>query len=231
MEWFDFDRIYNQTSSGSGLACVDERVSSESQPCNVAREVYVPVAREGAPSPVREMSTMTHVDDFPFVMEKLFSHAEVTETPVVSRAEEEAYMVRAKSVEDGCVHAHNCECMRMFSGEERFVMKRLVVAGERSDLCVLCTRMEVLRLYLDARANGIIPKRPLQPYRNIVGVVGEYDPKDCIDCESVEFSGVSEPFIMYSRAHYRSVLYDGERRVVQDLTDFRRGAAHCTDAL
>lgn len=129
MEWFDFDRIYNQTSTSSGLASVDERVSCESEPCNVAREAYVPVGRGGAPSPVREMGTMTHVDDFPFVMAKLFSHAEVTDTPVVSRAEEEAHMVRAESAEDGCSHAHNCECMRMFSEEERFVMKRFVVGG------------------------------------------------------------------------------------------------------
>jgi hypothetical protein len=174
---------------------------------------------------------MTHVEDFPFVSEKLFEPTAAYDTPVLSRADEEEQMVCAESIEEGCSLGHECECMKMFPQHERFVMKRMTIHGTLTDLCVLCTRLEVLRMYLNARSNGIIPKRSIQPYRNIVGVLGEYDMRDCIKCDDTSFSGVREPFIVYSRDHYRSVVYDGVRRVVQDLTDFREGAAHATLAL
>ena len=96
-------------------------------------------------------------------------------------------------------------------------------SGVSLDTCVLCTRMETLRLFIDARANAVIPQRMIQPYRNIVGTKGEYDIDDCISMEGELFHGVMDPYIFYTREHYRSVRYDGVRRVVQDMEDFRDG--------
>lgn len=216
MDWWDFDQVYNETSASNTLAWVSKRVGCSDAPDNVLRESYTRVAPRANVS-TADACTMTHVEDFPFIKDKLFQPTATTSIPVMSRREEEVQMVVG---EPACSRGEHCECMKMFSADKRFIMKAMEINGEQTDLCVLCTRMEVLRLYIHARANAIIPSRMIQPYRNIVGVKGEYDMKDCIGIGP----GIRDPFIFYARAHYRSVLYDGELRVIQDMSDFRQGA-------
>ena len=225
MEWFDFEQIYNGTRERSSLMWVDERVQCKSNtPNNVISESYVPTGAVKMGVGV-STGTMTHVDDFPFMQSKLYSPTHITEIPVVSRAYEESFMVEAGG-ERPCARGEHCECMRAFAVKDRFIMRAFELPdGTSFDTCVLCTRMETLRLFIDARANAVVPARTVQPYRNIVGVVGEYDIKDCIMMDGQLFYGVLDPFVLYSRAHYRSVLYDGDRRVVQDFADFRDGAS------
>jgi hypothetical protein len=225
MEWFDFEQIYNGTSDTSTLEWVDQRVQCKGEtPNNVIAEVAprrpfgaVEIDGGGGVS----VGTMTVVDDFPFIQSKLYEPTVVTETEVVTRAYEESYMTANGPP---CANAQNCECMQAFEGKERFIMRQFTLpSGVSLDTCVLCTRMETLRLFIDARANAVIPQRTIQPYRNIVGTKGEYDIDDCISMEGELFHGVLDPFIFYTREHYRSVRYDGVRRVVQDMEDFRDG--------
>ena len=220
MEWFDFDQIYNEIHKDSKLLWVDERIQCKGEtPNNVIAESYVPTAPISCSTAT--VGTMTHVDDFPFMQAKLYEPTHVTDIPIVSRAYEESYMVEA-GLNDACARGEDCECMRAFSDRDRFIMRAFTLPdGTPLDTCVLCTRMETLRLFIDARANAVIPARVVQPYRNIVGVAGEYAITDCMLMDGELFYGVMDPFVFYSRAHYRSVIYDGQRRVVQDMVDFR----------
>ena len=215
MDWFDFDQVYNDADASTTVAWVNKRVGCSELPDNVLHESYIPVSSSVCKV---DASTMTHVEDFPFIQDKLYEPTEAFDIPVMSRKQEEDQMVKGGLFP--CSRGVHCECMRMFPPDERFIMKAMKIGEDQTDLCVLCTRMEVLRLFIHARANAVIPARVLQPYRNIVGVEGEYDMNDCITLGH----GVREPFIFYTRAHYRSVFYDGERRVVQDMQDFRHGA-------
>lgn len=227
MEWFDFEQIYNGTGDASTLEWVDQRVQCKGQtPNNVIAEVAPYTNSSGGGLQTSEvtsvdMGTMTAVDDFPFIQAKLYEPTAVTDIPVVTRAYEESFMT-AKG--PPCANAHLCECMQAFKDKERFIMRQFTLPnGDALDTCILCTRMKTLQLFIDARANAVIPQRTIQPYRNIVGVKGEYDIDDCISTEGELFHGVIDPFIFYTREHYRSIVYDGVRRVVQDMEDFRDG--------
>ena len=219
MEWFDFEQIYNGTGDTSTLEWVDQRVQCKGQtPNNVIAEV---APRTPNTVPTTDVGTMTAIDDFPFIQAKLYEPTAVTDIAVVTRSYEESFMTARGPP---CANALECECMKAFADKERFIMRQFTLpSGEKLDTCILCLRMETLRLFIDARANSVIPQRTIQPYRNIVGVKGEYDIDDCISMEGELFHGVVDPFIFYTREHYRSIVYDGVRRVVQDMEDFRDG--------
>ena len=84
----------------------------------------------------------------------------------------------------------------------------------------MCVRVNVLELYLDAKSKSVIPERPIQPYRNIIGVKNEYSKNDCI---SFEDGHRIEPFVMHVDNKYTVTTHHGRRRVIQSgYGDFRQ---------
>ena len=220
--WGELDEIYNQ-----------KRYNEETD-----QTMKKKVAMRHSSFPIATGTIVTNIEDFPFLED--LKYVSLTSEPrhaqVVSRAHEEAYMVEARGI-DACSRSSCCECYLMFG----YTMRKFVTPDEEeSGLCVLCIRIGVLQLYLDARANAVIPTRAIQPYRNMVGVEGEYSSADCICAHLRETpqrasdagDHIIEPFVMHVRSKYDSIKVNGEWRVIQSgygtskkpfYVDFRNG--------
>ena len=209
LEWNDFDEIYNTKishrvppSNGGGRDVSNRKLESAEDVCLIST-----------------------IDDFPFVRNILYNAvtSKLRRSPVVSKSYEEAFMVEG-SGHNACKNTINCECFKMFG----YVMRRFQIPSDASDasdkrasindckLCVLCIRNSVLALYLDYRSKSMIPTRSIQPYRNIIGVRGEYTVTDCIQLEDDNKGGhLIEPFVLHVRTKYDSRVIDGVQRVFQ----------------
>ena len=198
--WCELDEIYNQkqfvsTSEGGG--------SAENIHCSKLASTRV--------------SNICHIDDFPFIRSALYTKitSGPTLVPVVNRSYEEAHMVECVGHDDACQNGVECECFRLFG----FIMTRFIVPScEHSTVCILCHRINVLQLFLDTRAAGVIPTRSIQPYRNIIGAKHEYDIEDCIcmGSGSLRSSGpIIEPFVLHARHKYSAIQTSGGYKVLQ----------------
>lgn len=195
---FDFDEIYNQNSTYVAPDDENRRLMNS-----------ITMKRHS-------IDTICNLDDFPFAQSKIYARrtSEPRRSPPIRRAYEEAYLVEGVGNE-GCTRGDACECVSMFGFTlRRFDFPELDCGGQ----CLLCIRVGTLALHLHAEINDIQPHRSIQPYRNIIGVAGEYSERDCI---SVTIPG-SEPFILHVREKYTEEIFNGLRRVIQSgYSDFR----------
>lgn len=198
--WCDFDEIYNGSSSTTGSK-PRRRVPLENT-CTA-------VPPETNPNP---HAMICSLDDFPFLRRPIYAEctSKPKRAPVIKRSYEEAFMIEGVGA-TGCSNGDRCECARMFG----FTMRTFCMPDgtDYAGLCLLCIRINVLGLYLDAKKNSIIPQRPIQPYRNIIGVRGEYSDKDCI---ALDDAHRIEPFVLHVSHKYDVSHINGIRRVVQN---------------
>jgi hypothetical protein len=75
-------------------------------------------------------------------------------------------------------------------------------AAAAGDLCVLCLRKQTSVAFYTLRACGETPERVVQPYRNVIGVPGEYALGACLAVSPRRFEGLSGPFVRHERHHY-----------------------------
>lgn len=208
MEWSDYEEIYNSPHASTS--------SHESCESMILRNSHV--------EPSVRKYTMCHVDNFPFARSKIYASltSKSSKCSVVSRAYEDAFLVEA-SGSNACVNGEHCECVNMFG----FTLQRFCLPGATCDttanMCVLCIRASVLSIYLDVKASGVTPKRRIQPYRNIIGVIGEYRIDDCVSIIPFDDGHIMEPFVLHSREKYSECSsQSGRRRVSQSgYSDFR----------
>ena len=195
MDWVEFEEIYNQNRP------TDDSCSSHSKIKLRNTKVSVPFST----------ATVCNLDDFPFARDKIYSKctSKPCRSPVLSRSYEEAYLLEGGGV-NGCVNGNSCECVKMFG----FTLRRFQMPNEAEigGMCLLCVRNSVLKLYIDAKSNGIIPERSIQPYRNIIGVKGEYTINDCIACDD---GHRIEPFVLHVANKYSETVINGVHRVIQ----------------
>lgn len=209
MEWSDYEEIYNSTGS------------STSTPSSYG---HIFLKNAHVSSSIRAYA-MCDMDIFPFARSKAYTvlTSQPCQCLVVTRAYEDAFLVEASGV-NSCINGEHCECVNMFG----FTLQRFCLPGltcdDTANMCVLCIRASVLELFLDIKASGVTPKRRIQPYRNIIGVVGEYILDDCVSILPLHDGHILEPFILHSREKYQECSSsNGRRRVVQSgYSDFRQ---------
>jgi hypothetical protein len=137
--------------------------------------------------------------------------------PVVTRAHEERFMRPVRPGETPCTRAAQCEgrliahCLLgdpdrgfvcpVFRAEEE-EDEDAAAAAAAGDLCVLCLRKQTSVAFYTLRACGETPERVVQPYRNVIGVPGEYALGACLAVSPRRFEGLSGPFVRHERHHY-----------------------------
>ena len=197
--WCDFDEIYN------GTLC--RKTTKHDRHVRLTNSC---VAVEPSSNPNPD-AMICNLDDFPFLRQRIYSEStsKPKRAPVIRRSYEEAFMIEGVGA-NGCSNGHRCECVRMFG----FTMRtfRMPDDTDYAGLCLLCIRVNVLGLYLDAKKNSIVPQRPIQPYRNIIGVRGEYSKRDCISCDDAHRI---EPFVLHVAHKYGLTSVNGIQRVIQ----------------
>ncbi len=96
-------------------------------------------------------------------------------------------------------------------------------SGERKPaahgLCLMCLRFDTTTAWLRATAAEAPVADIIQPHRNTLGVPGEYSAHAAIPRASGRFSGITDPFIIFSRTKY---AWAGPGRLRQRGVDFRR---------
>jgi hypothetical protein len=150
--------------------------------------------------------------------------------PTVTRAREELFMRPARPGEAPCARGAQCEgrlvahCV-LGDPDRGFVCpvfraEDAAGGGTAGDLCVLCLRKQTSVAYYTLRARGETPTRVIQPYRNLVGVAGEYALGACLAVSPRRFEGLSDPFVRHERHHY---AYEADPPRLRQLgVDFRR---------
>jgi hypothetical protein len=155
--------------------------------------------------------------------------------PTVTREYEERFMVAPKPGDVLCSEGENCECARI----AQFLHSPLGFIGrafythpnnrpQKPSRCVLCLRKHTALAYYAVKSRGEIPKTILQPYRNHIGVPGEYLASACIYPSSKHFDGITDPFVRHERHHYTyHENDDGVRYIQQRNVNFPPPPALC----
>ena len=138
----------------------------------------------------------------------------------VQRAHEEAYMRPPATGETACARGTACEgilvakAQGLVSRGFTCVAFRLPSGAPCGDgtLCVLCLRKEVSTCFYLAKARATTCDVVMQPYRNQIGVAGEYCGAACIYPGQRVFQGVTDPFVRHERHRYSYV--DDPPRIV-----------------
>lgn len=151
---------------------------------------------------------------------------ERAKTEVVPRAYEERYLREPTGKDRPCVMGDHCHGLNLpHVRENAFILREFLLPSQEEEykrsgklpqerqLCLLCKRSEILRAFVNVRADnmGVKSHMILQDYRNIVNVPGEYHLKDCILSSPTIYQGLLDPVVKHTRHAYRLKVIDGVR--------------------
>lgn len=142
---------------------------------------------------------------------------------LVNKSYEDSYLRPPSGDEERCVCGESCEAwlVAKLRGCAGFtpVRFRIPNRGSSEKFCLLCLRKHVAYAYYDIADRDGYAGNVIQPYYNMIDVVGEYR-KECVlfPTSPTKFQGIVQPFVRYERHHYDYV--DG--RLVQVNVDFFR---------
>lgn len=144
----------------------------------------------------------------------------------VSRSYEEEMLREPKGCERQCLMGNKCEGLNISQAKDRvFILREFLLPSEQAEyektgkypnevrLCVMCKRVEILRAFINIKADtmGIKHDSILQDYRNLVNMKGEYRLQDCILSSRHVFEGIIDPVVLHIRSAYRLVEKNGLR--------------------
>ena len=113
---------------------------------------------------------------------------ERTKVQTVSREYEENFLREPQSNERGCPLGTACESFEM----GQFVCREFLLPSQLNEynrtsslpkypqLCLLCRRSEICKMYINSRADNSPTAAVISDIRNLVGIPGEYDIKQCL---------------------------------------------------
>lgn len=151
---------------------------------------------------------------------------ERAKTEVVPRAYEERYLCEPTGNQRPCVMAQQCQGMQLpHIRENAFVLREFLLPSQEDEwkrsgklpqerqLCLMCKRAEILRAFVNVRADnmGVKSHMILQDYRNLVNVPGEYMLEDCILSSPTIYQGLLDPVVMHVKNAYRLKTKNGVR--------------------
>ena len=144
----------------------------------------------------------------------------------VSRKYEEEFLREPKSNERQCLMGNKCEGLNISQAKDRvFILREFLLPSEQTEyektgkypnevrLCVMCKRVEILRAFINIKADtmGIKHDALLQDYRNLVNMKGEYRLQDCILSSRHVYEGLIDPIVLHIRSAYKLVEKNGVR--------------------
>jgi hypothetical protein len=144
----------------------------------------------------------------------------------VSRKYETEFLREPKNNERQCLMGNKCEGLNISQAKDRvFILREFLLPSELSEyektgkypnevrLCVMCKRVEILRAFINIKADtmGIKHDSLLQDYRNLVNMKGEYRLQDCILSSRHVYEGIIDPVVLHIRSAYRLIEKNGLR--------------------
>ena len=149
---------------------------------------------------------------------------------VVRRDYEERYLREPTGDERKCALDENCQGLQIdHARDHAFILREFLLPSQEEtwkrtgqlpadrQLCLMCKRAEVLRAYVNIRADnmGVKTQATLQDYRNLVNVPGEYMLDDCICSLPHRYQGLLDPIVKHKKNAYRVRTINGLRHYEQ----------------
>ena len=144
----------------------------------------------------------------------------------VTREYEEEFLREPIGSERKCVLDSACEGLKiMMARDKAFILREFLLPSEKREmdasskcrperrLCLMCKRKEIARAWTNIRSDGKGMREDciLQDYRNLVGVKGEYNLRDCLVSSRHTYEGIVDPLVLHMRSGYRIVEKNGVR--------------------
>lgn len=148
--------------------------------------------------------------------------------PVVEvshRSYEEEFLREPKQNERPCVKGDNCEGLCISTTDKGFVLREYLLPSQYKkflqtntlpdspQLCLLCRRAAVTRLYVNYRADGdtFASGTLISDIRNYVAVTGEYCLEQCLLPTGHQYVGLYDPVVHHVRKHLVAKRISGIR--------------------
>tara|TARA_Y100000817_G_scaffold302288_2_gene283116 strand:+ start:78 stop:908 length:831 start_codon:yes stop_codon:yes gene_type:complete len=161
----------------------------------------------------------------------------VTDRPVVEcchRSYENEFLREPKRNERACCN-DNCEGLHITTTDEGFVLREFLLPSQfkrfletkelpkMRQLCLMCRRAEVARLYVCMRADGDTSSALISDMRNFGSVAGEYCLDQMLLPSTTNKVGLFDPIVAHCRKHYTLTKIGGIRYYAQ--TGYRKPVA------
>lgn len=146
--------------------------------------------------------------------------------PVVEvshRDYENEFLREPKRNERPCCKGEACEGLRISTTDEGFVLREYLLPSQYKrfletkelpkmpQLCLMCRRSEVARLYVSMRADKSTSCALISDLRNFASVSGEYDISQCLLPSTNNNIGLFDPVVHHVRKHYTLTRIGGIR--------------------
>lgn len=137
-----------------------------------------------------------------------------------TRAYEDSFLREPVGPERACARDQLCEGTQL-TGFDGFVLREFLYPGQSApqerQVCLLCRRYEISRMYFKYETNvsSPVPDVRISDHYNLVGVAGEYDIRDCI-VSGENFTGLPMPVVLHIRSAYSSYTKDGVKCLQQN---------------
>jgi len=148
--------------------------------------------------------------------------------PVVEvshRSYEEEFLREPKQNERPCVKGDNCEGLFISTTDKGFVLREYLLPSQYKtflqtntlpscpQLCLLCRRAAVTRMYVNYRADGDACSNGaiISDIRNYVAVTGEYCLDQCLLPTGHQYVGLYDPVVHHVRKHLVAKRISGIR--------------------
>lgn len=149
---------------------------------------------------------------------------------VVCRAYEERYLREPTGNERKCALDDGCQGLQLdHARDSGFILREFLLPSQEEvwkrtgqlpadrQLCLMCKRAEILRAYVNIRADnmGVREQATLQDFRNLVNMPGEYMLEDCICSLPHIYQGLLDPVVKHKKNAYRVRTINGLRHYEQ----------------
>jgi len=150
-----------------------------------------------------------------YITRESISKVERTKVQTVSREYEEGFLREAQNNERACPLGTGCESFEM----GQFICREFLLPTQLNEynqsgtlpkypqLCLLCRRSEICKMYINSRADNAPTSAVISDIRNLVGVPGEYDIKQCL----LPTPGLLlfDPVVLHVRENYKPWKING----------------------
>lgn len=133
---------------------------------------------------------------------------------VSTRSYEESFLREPKQTERPCVNGDNCEGLFISTTDKGFVLREYLLPSQYKkfletntlpdtpQLCLLCRRAAVTRMYTNFRADGEASSALISDIRNYTTISGEYVLEQCLLPTAHGHVGLYDPVVAHCRKHY-----------------------------
>jgi len=142
---------------------------------------------------------------------------------VSHRSYENEFLREPKRNERPCCKGEECEGLKITTTDEGFVLREFLLPSQYKrfletkelpvmpQLCLMCRRAEVARLYVSMRADKSTSSALISDYRNFGSVSGEYQLSQMLLPSTTNNIGLFDPVVHHVRKHYTITRIGGIR--------------------